>query len=109
VRIANAHDRAGAPRRIATADEIESRIFGLLKYVHGATEGERNARVFWAACKLRNMVAHREISDEVGNQAFEELRQIGVHIGLPNWEVTRTIRSAVSVRNAAGGSGRRSA
>jgi hypothetical protein len=55
------------------------------------------------------MIRYREISDEVGNQAFEELRQIGVHIGLPNWEVMRTIRSAVSGRNAAGMSGRRSA
>jgi hypothetical protein len=98
--------RAGTPRRPVTADEIEARIFGLLKYVHGAAEGERNARLFWGACKIRNMVAHREISDEVGNQAFEELRQIGIHIGLPNWEVVRTIQSAVSVRNVAGASGR---
>jgi hypothetical protein len=99
----------GGPARIVAPEVIEARIFGLLKYVYGATEGERNARVFWAACKIRDMIRYREISDEVGNQAFEELRQIGVHIGLPNWEVMRTIRSAVSGRNAAGMSGRRSA
>jgi hypothetical protein len=88
-------ERAVAARyRRAGPRVVEARIYGLLKYVHGATEGERNARVFWAACKLRDMIAAREISDDVGNHAFEELRQVGIHIGLSNYEIIHTIRSA---------------
>jgi hypothetical protein len=80
---------------------IEARIYGLLKFVHGAPVGQRNGRLYWAACRIRDMVRARELDSTTGDQAFEELRQIGLRVGLSNPEVVRTIKSAAWGRNAA--------
>lgn len=82
-------------------DDIVSRIEGLLRFVNGSSVGERNARVYWAACVIRDMIRGRELDAVTGDEAFEELRQIGVHVGLSNHEVCRTIKSAALGRNAA--------
>jgi hypothetical protein len=86
---------------LPSPSSVEGRIIGLLNFVNDAPIGERNARLYWGACKIRDMVSIREVDDITGNNAFEALRQIGVQIGLPNWEVIRTIKSAASGRRAA--------
>jgi RepB DNA-primase from phage plasmid len=59
-------------------------LAGLVRTVREAPEGERNARLFWAACRA---------ADE-GHDAREELREVALAVGLPEHEVARTLDSA---------------
>jgi hypothetical protein len=59
------------------------RIDGLKKTVLDAVEGERNARLFWAACR-----AYEEDLD------VEELRSAAHNVGLSDGEITKTLKSA---------------
>ena len=58
---------------------------GLLAFVAGAPEGERNSRLFWAACRAS------ETNDVL---ALEGLRRAAATAGLSDIETERTIRSA---------------
>lgn len=58
---------------------------GLLAFVAGAPEGERNSRLFWAACRAS------ETNDAL---ALEGLRRAAATAGLSDIETERTIRSA---------------
>lgn len=62
---------------------------GLLAFVAGAPEGERNSRLFWAACRAV------ENNDKT---ALERLKAAAQNAGLSDFEADRTIRSAVNGR-----------
>lgn len=70
------------PRRLSS----ETARNGLLAFVAGAPEGERNSRLFWAACRAS------EANDKV---ALENLRNAAATAGLSETETERTIESAL--------------
>lgn len=59
---------------------------GLAVFVAGSPEGERNDRLFWAACR-----AHEGGLDTA---ALDKLRDVGLSVGLTEREVDRTLESA---------------
>lgn len=59
-------------------------VAGLVRSVREAAIGERNAVLFWAACRAQ----------EEGHDAREELHQAAIDAGLPEFEVERTLDSA---------------
>jgi hypothetical protein len=70
------------------------RVDGIIATVAQAREGTRNALTFWGACKLRDMIANRELDYGAARQAFNELISASRRTGLPNFEIRRTIASA---------------
>jgi hypothetical protein len=75
--------------------EPHKKVQGILTAVAAAQEGERNRLLFWGACRIGDMIAHREIGPAEGAQSFQALNIVSVNAGLPPREVARTIRSAV--------------
>jgi hypothetical protein len=80
--------------RSALAFSVEARIEGIFRFVFDAPVGERNARLYWAACRLTEMVHGDDLDSSGGNQALEELRQIANPLGLSDREIILTINSA---------------
>ena len=76
------------PERTRTSGVMSSETArnGLLAFVAGAPEGERNSRLFWAACRAS------ETNDVL---ALEGLRRAAATAGLSEFETERTIESAV--------------
>jgi len=68
----------------ASSAQVGQSFDGLVRAVREARVGERNALLFWAACKAR----------EEGHDAREELRQAALDAGLTEFEVERTLGSA---------------
>jgi hypothetical protein len=71
-----------------------ARVAGLLRALERAPEGQRNAVLYWAGCRLAEMV-------EEGAPASwaEVLHRAGVAIGLAPAEVRDTLASALSGRS----------
>ena len=67
------------------------RLLALVEFVADAREGQRNSRLFWAACRAEEAVMAGEMPAGV---AFLALEQAAVAIGLPAVEARRTIQSA---------------
>ena len=65
---------------------------GLIRTVATATEGQRNAVTFWAACR-----AGEQVRQGIMNESFvtECLLEAALHIGLPRAEAIRTIKSGL--------------
>lgn len=71
-------------------------LTGLIAFVESGREGERNARLFWAACRMGERVLEGKAADLKG------LETAGLTAGLPPAEVVSTISSglkASGVRN----------
>ncbi len=79
------------------AAHIEAALAGLVRTIAGAPPGERNARLFWAACRAAELVANGELSKPLGEALLIEA---ACRAGLDIPEATRTIGSA-STRRAA--------
>jgi hypothetical protein len=76
-------------RRAALRPAIEtSDVAALARFVAASPEGERNARLFWAACRA--------------GAAAEALTPAAIAAGLPPTEATATIRSAMQTAGKAG-------
>jgi hypothetical protein len=67
------------------------RLVALVEFVADAREGQRNSRLFWAACRAAEAVIAGEMPAGV---AFMALEQAAVAIALPAVEARRTIQSA---------------
>src|SRR5699024_2053926 len=74
--------RTATPRPLSSETDRN----GLLAFVAGAPEGERNSRLFWAACRAS------ETNDVL---ALEGLRRAAATAGISKFETERTIESAV--------------
>jgi hypothetical protein len=74
----------GSPRR---------RLLGLLRTVNAATEGQRNATLFWAAARAGEMVAAGELD---AAHVAAALRKVGLAIGLDPTEIDGTVRSGLN-------------
>jgi RepB DNA-primase from phage plasmid len=66
---------------------------GLLREVRRAAEGERNAKLFWAACRVGEHVLRHEVDVA---PAIDSLRAAAVESGLDDFEIERTVDSALA-------------
>nr|WP_243752425.1 bifunctional DNA primase/polymerase [Leucobacter weissii] len=94
------------PRPSAAAADSEAMVGRLAAWVARRQEGERNAGLFWAACKLAENGMPRD-------DAFEVLGAAASQAGLAEREITTTVRSAyravgttTSATSAVSGAGR---
>lgn len=78
----------------ARSGKPEARLAGVLRTLNAATEGERNARLHWAACRVGDMLAAGELADE--GRATDALEAVALAIGLTPREVSGTIRSGLA-------------
>jgi hypothetical protein len=67
-------------------------LAGLVRLVAGAREGDRNNVVFWAACRVGEMVASGLLDSET---AVAMMAEAASRAGLPRAEAARTARSGV--------------
>lgn len=86
VRPVRAVEPCARPTRPDGQASSENALAGLLRRVAGAAVGERNALLFWAACRL----AERGELDQHGR----ELASAAASAGLESGEIVATIRSA---------------
>lgn len=64
-----------------------ARALALVRYVLQAREGERNARLFWAACRAQETAQPAELTAALADAA--------AHVGLGEAEIRATVASAV--------------
>ncbi|MEV0446154.1 bifunctional DNA primase/polymerase [Streptomyces spectabilis] len=79
--------RSTAPEPVRPVESL----VGLVNFVLEAQEGERNSRLYWAACRALELV-HAGRVDEAG--VFGALVDAGAYVGLSRAEVESTVRSA---------------
>ena len=77
-----------APQRIPTRRQL----IGLLRCVAAAEEGQRNQILFWATCRIREMLFPGLLDAE---QAEALLTRAGMLAGLPEREAARTAQSGL--------------
>jgi hypothetical protein len=71
------------------------RALGITRTVADAPEGERNRVLYWAACRVRDMIRAGELDRPAGVQVINTLFAAAVRAGLPAREAERTMRSAM--------------
>jgi hypothetical protein len=82
------------PSGAAYARNVENKLYGIGKRLEFAIEGERNAVLFWAACRIGELVNAGAVHPEFGR---ELLILAATRAGLPATEARRTIASAMRV------------
>jgi hypothetical protein len=80
------------PAPTFTSDALGGDIEPLARFVAGSPHGERNNRLYWAACRTRELIARHIISEA---SAVRRLSEVAATIGLPGPEALRTILSAL--------------
>ncbi|WP_158697274.1 bifunctional DNA primase/polymerase [Streptomyces hokutonensis] len=78
-------------RPSAAAVRPISNLVGLVAFVLDAREGERNSRLFWAACRGLELVQAGKVD---GAAVYGSLLEAGVRTGLSEAEASRTLHSA---------------
>jgi len=76
------------------------RLSALVRKVVSAQPGQRNATLFWAACRVGELVRLGVISDE---GALALLAEAGMQAGLHRQETYATARSGVAMGRTSGG------
>ena len=82
-----------APPGYRPRASVFGRFGGLVHTVETAPEGQRNNILFWASCRVREMVAAGELGDGRGATAF--LVSAAVAAGLSERDARKTIASAM--------------
>jgi len=79
---------------LATVDEetLKNQIRGILKALLRAEEGTRNKLMYWAACRLGEMILAQLIAYELAEALLE---RAGEELGLPAREIRSTIASGL--------------
>ncbi|QKR99202.1 bifunctional DNA primase/polymerase [Sphingomonas sp. CL5.1] len=84
---------AGTPQPVAVDDEaLRNQVKGLILAVLRAEDGNRNKLLFWAACRLAEMVRGDLLDLEVAKMLLDEA---GARIGLDPQETRRTTISGL--------------
>ncbi len=78
-------------RPAASLHDAAGRLLALVRFVAAAPQGERNARLFWAACRCVEAALRGEMPTGAVAAALE---QAALAAGLPQPEARRTITSA---------------
>jgi hypothetical protein len=73
----------------------------LVRFVASSSKGERNKRLYWAACRARELVERRAFS---GTLAIRRLTEAAAVAGLMGYEVIGTIKSGLEGAPAPRGS-----
>jgi Bifunctional DNA primase/polymerase, N-terminal len=81
--------------RRKTQHHAAAKLTGIITKVVSTQQGNRNAILFWAAARVRDMAALGEIGRAEQDDAVAALLRAGMEIGLPLREVERTIRSGI--------------
>jgi RepB DNA-primase from phage plasmid len=68
-------------------------LTGIVRAVAEAQEGNRNCALFWGACKVRE---HADLGELDVDRATSELRVAATHVGLPEFEIAKTIASGLA-------------
>ena len=89
------HRPQRAPEQPRVPDDEQARR--LLRFVRGGTEGERNNRLFWAACRMAAMVNSRLMTE---GDAERLLLPAALETGLPEAASRATIASAFATGRA---------
>jgi hypothetical protein len=84
-----------APRPITSfmPDARCSGIEPLARFVAGSPQGERNNRLYWAACRARELVARRVISEA---SAVRRLTEAAAAVGLVGPDASEALRTILS-------------
>jgi hypothetical protein len=86
----------GAPR---SPRAVRASVDGLIRVVLGSTADlDRNKRLFWAACRVRDMSAAGELTGEEVQDALDALGEAARRAGLGSLEINRTIASGMRPR-----------
>jgi Bifunctional DNA primase/polymerase, N-terminal len=81
-----------APRwQAMSPDRARRQLDGIIRVVAWASEGERNAKTFWGACRLAEMTREGFLSR---NDAIAVAVEAASRAGLPRQEALRTAQSA---------------
>ena len=80
-------------RKPLTEGNVNRSVEGLINTILNAREGTRNDILFWAACRLANLVERRALTRR---NAYGMAIEAGTRAGLPPQEAMRTVRSAFS-------------
>lgn len=67
---------------------------GLVAFVEDSVEGERNHRLYWAACRAYEDRARGDLDDDGLRALVVRLNATAVVVGLTQIEISRTLRSA---------------
>ena len=83
------------PERLPDPPRVpdDASLAKLVRWVADSREGERNARAFWAGCRLAEQVAAGTLQ---ANYAAALIEQAGIAAGLPALEAHRTAQSALN-------------
>lgn len=79
------------PERPRVPDDVQTDA--LVRFVRAAPERQRNTCLYWAACRMAAMVASRLMSEA---EAESLLIGAATHVGLPQIEAAKTIRSGLA-------------
>jgi Bifunctional DNA primase/polymerase, N-terminal len=79
------------PANVASPKHADKAIEGVLRHVATAREGERNAILYWGACRLRERVEAGQLGQ---GEATTLLVNTARSIGLQDVEAQRTVSSA---------------
>jgi hypothetical protein len=89
--------RNGAPRSPRAA---RASVNGLIRVVLGSTPDlDRNKRLYWAACRVRDMSETKELVGEEVQDALDALHEAAQRTGLEPFEINRSIASAMRPRS----------
>jgi hypothetical protein len=81
-------------RRSTDEAAAMARLQGVVAFVAASPEGERNVRLYWGACRLRDMLEDGELPPHEAGLALATLAEAGSVAGLPAREIERTLTSA---------------
>lgn len=75
--------------------DVSRSAAGLIRTVAHAPQGQRNASLFWAANRARDMIAAREIDGRDAVTLLGALERAAISAGLSPTEVRNTVKSAL--------------
>jgi hypothetical protein len=94
------HYRPGIVRTAEHRISAEpSRVLaGIVRTITAKGEGERNHTLNWAAYRAGQHIAHGELDEGL---TIAELRSAAEHVGLPDFEIERTLASGINAGKSA--------
>ena len=84
------------PRPARCTGDPDPKLRGIIRRIERASKGERNALVFWGACRAGEMLRSGELPPDINEGWLSELLISSAAIaGLPATEARKTISSGI--------------